>query len=169
MRNQYDNKDCLEMGNSAEYWFADTAKSKRFNVTEASKEENIYDHIDLWLERDGKTYSVDVKAAKRISRADDKLDYTKIWVEVQSVRADNRGWLFDGKADFIAFEQLSCFLVIKRERLIDIVKEKTEKVFVSSAKDALHKLYTRPGRTDCLTILEVNDILPHCATWYKEV
>lgn len=165
MRNQYDNRDCLEMGNSAEYWFADTAKHKRFKVREASKEENINDHIDLWLERDEQTYSVDVKAAKRISRADDKLDYDKIWVEIQSVRADNRGWLFDGKADFIAFEQLSCFLVLKREKLIDIVKEKVQKVFVDSSKDALHKLYTRKGRTDCLTLLEVKDIYEHCKVW----
>ena len=165
MRSQYDNKDCLEMGNSAEYWFADSAKYKRFKVREASKEENINDHIDLWLERDGQTYSVDVKAAKRISRAGYEVDYNFIWVEIQSVRANNRGWLFDGKADFIAFEQLSCFLIVKREKLIEIVKEKVKKEFVNSSKDALHKLYTRKGRTDCLTLLEVKDIYEHCKVW----
>ena len=167
MRNQYDTKDCLETGILSEAMFAKAAVTRGFGIAAATEEENIDKHIDFWITKSNKVYSVDVKAAKRISRADNKKDYSKIWVEIQSVRANNRGWLFDGHADFIAFEQLTCFLIVKREKLIEIVKEKVQKVFVDSSKDALHKLYTRKGRTDCLTLLEVNDILPHSTTWYK--
>ena len=69
MRNQYDNKDCLEMGNTAEAMFEPAAFARGFSITPATKEENIDKHIDFWITKSNKTYSVDVKAAKRISRA----------------------------------------------------------------------------------------------------
>jgi hypothetical protein len=167
MRNQYDNKDCLEMGLTAEQSFVIAANKKQFSCTESTKEENINSHIDFWIHRDDKSYSVDVKAAKRIQRSDKDVNYEKIWVELHSVREDNKGWLLDGKADFIAFEQQDHFIVANRMWLISFIREAVTNVKVKSPSDALYALYTREGRPDILTLINAKDILDISTIWLK--
>ena len=165
MRNQYDNKDCLEMGLTAEQMFVIAAHKKQFLCTESTKEENINSHIDFWIHRDDKSYSVDVKAAKRIQRSDKDVNYEKLWIELHSVRGDNKGWLLDGKADFIAFEQKDHFIITNRKQLIDFVRETVVNVRVKSPIDALYTMYTREGRPDILTLINSKDIIDISKIW----
>ena len=165
MRNQYDNSNCLEMGDTAEKQFAEIAIKNGYEVEPASKEQNINQHIDLWLYKNYRYIPVDVKAAKRLSRQDSSPNYDYLWIELHSVREGNRGWLFHGKSEYIAFQQDGYFLCIKREKLIEIVKQKVAKEYVSSAKDALYKVYRRDGRHDKLTLIETKDILPESIIW----
>jgi hypothetical protein len=62
-RNQYDKKDSLELGQSAESRFASIAQRKGWAVLEASKEGNIEDHYDYeilkeFTIRDFKTHNL---------------------------------------------------------------------------------------------------------------
>lgn len=165
MRNKYDNSDCLDMGESAEKTFATVASQLGYQVLTSTREDNINGHIDFWLTKNEKTIGVDVKAAKRLSRKDSSPNYDYLWIELHSVRENNRGWLFDGKANYIAFQQDGYFLCIKREKLIEIIKSSIIREYVSSPKDALYKVYQREGRADKLTLIETKDILPESIIW----
>lgn len=67
-------------------------------IEEASKEDDIYRHIDIWVGAN----SFDVKAAKKTNRSDLLPNYDIHWIELRNVHGD-KGWLF-GQADYIAFE-----------------------------------------------------------------
>ena len=167
MRNQYDNSNCLEMGDTAEKQFAEIAAKNGYQVLTATKEDNINSHIDFWITKNEKTISVDVKAAKRLSRQDSSPNYDYLWIELHSVRENNKGWLLDGHAHYIAFQQDGYFLCIKREKLIEIIKSSIIREYVSSPKDALYRIYRREGRHDKLTLIETKDILPESIIWTK--
>ena len=174
MRNQYDSFNCLEQGNSAEELFRLTAYSKGYFTTPATKKENIYSHIDIWIlkhtpKQHPTPISIDVKASKRISRSDD-ISSTRddlLWIELHSVRPNNKGWLYEGKADYIAFEQTDCFILIKRDKLIELIPLHTGKTFVSTPDQAKGKLYRRHGRCDLLTIIDTSIVLPFSHIWTK--
>ena len=74
--NQYDSgANCSSVGLNAERLFANLAESKGYVVKSATKEENIFKHIDFFLsklkEGEGiKSTSVDVKARKKNERGD---------------------------------------------------------------------------------------------------
>lgn len=174
MRNQYDSSNCLEQGNSAEELFRLTAYKNGYFTKPSSKDENIYSHIDTWIikhtpNENSIPISVDVKASKRVSRSND-ISSTRddlLWIELHSVKPNNKGWLYDGKADYIAFELSNSFILIKREQLIQVIPTVTEKTFVSRPEEAKGKLYSRPNRCDLLTLIETNIILPYSHIWTK--
>ena len=172
MRNQYDSSNCLEQGNSAEDLFRITAYKNGYFTLPSTQEENIESHIDIWILKnkpESRPISVDVKASKRISRSDD-ISSTRddlLWIELHSVRPNNKGWLYEGKADYIAFEQTDCFILIKRQKLIELIPLHTEKTFVSTPDQAKGKLYRRHGRCDLLTIIDTSIVLPFSYIWTK--
>ncbi|MFQ5604547.1 MAG: hypothetical protein ACE5HS_14855 [bacterium] len=154
-RNKFDKKDSLELGEQAEQVFVNIARSKGWRVQAAESRSNIDEHWDFWLIKDEKKYRVDVKACKRIRRQDSQVQDKWVWIELHGVRAGDRGWLFDGKADLLAFETRTSFIIVKRSELIDLVNTlllKTE--CVKSPENAQYKVYTRKGRPDQLTLIE---------------
>lgn len=168
MKNQYDNHNCLESGDEAENIFKLTSQKNGYLTSPSTREENINSHIDIWLTKNNTTFGVDVKAAKRISRnkslpTQDNL----LWIELHSVRPNNKGWLYSGHAKFIAFEQQNTFIIIKREKLIELIPIHTKKIFVSQAHQAQGKLYQRPNRCDILTLIDTNIIIPYSTIWTK--
>jgi hypothetical protein len=167
MRNRYDNHNCLEIGDNAESIFALTAEKNGYLTTPSTKEENINAHIDLWLTKNNVTVGVDVKATKRISRGDSYAQDELLWVELHSVRPNNKGWLYDGKSKFIAFEQQDTFIIIKRETLIELIPLHTKKIIVTEPSQAKGCIYQRPNRLDMLTLIGVDAILPHATIWTK--
>ena len=70
-RNRFDKKDSLELGERAEALFATLAKKLGWKVSPSSKDENIDEHWDFLIEKEGIAYKVEVKSRKRISRDDD--------------------------------------------------------------------------------------------------
>lgn len=159
-RNRYDKKDSLELGRRAEDAFARLAIQHGFKVMASSGKENIDEHIDYIIERNEKSKKVDVKSLKRKSRWDKELQDEFLWIELHSVRKNNKGWLYDGKADLIAFEMKDCFRLVSRLDLIAQVEALVNlEAKVTSSKDALYKVYSRKDRYDLLTMIKSDDLL----------
>lgn len=169
-RNRYDKKDSLELGRRAEDSFARLAIQHGFKVTASSEKGNIDEHYDYVIERDGKTHKVDVKSIKRKSRGDKELQDEFLWIELHSVRENNKGWLYDGHADLIAFELANSFRIVDRLELIALVEKLVDfDAKVTSPKDALYKVYSRKSRPDLLTMIRSEDLLQlRHAEWGKE-
>ena len=167
-RNQYDKKDSLELGRSAESKFANSAKKHGWTVYAASESDNINEHFDYLMQKDGKTFKVEVKSLKRVNRADEKFQDLYVWVELHGVRKDDRGWLH-GSADLIAFEMTNAFRLVKRTDLLDLVnKLVNSSIKVSSPREALYKSYSRKGRPDLITMIKADDLLSITNTEWKK-
>ncbi len=157
-RNKFDKKDSLELGENAERLFILLAVKLGWKISASSKDENIDEHWDYLIEKENQAFKVEVKSRKRVSRSDEGLQSDLTWIELHGVRPKDTGWLF-GKADLIAFEKEKSFILVKRLDLLAVVNKKVNLVAkVRDPKDALYKIYTRPGRKDKLTLLPTNDI-----------
>ncbi|MBL8051591.1 MAG: hypothetical protein JNM46_10250, partial [Anaerolineales bacterium] len=140
--------------------FARLAIQHGFKVTASSGKENIDEHIDYIIERDGKSKKVDVKSIKRKSRGDKELQDEFLWIELHSVRKNNKGWLYDGKADLIAFELKKSFRLVERLELIKLVEKLVDfEAKVTSSKESLYKVYSRKSRPDLLTMIKSDDLM----------
>ena len=169
-RNKYDKTgQCSIEGHQAEKSLEDLAREKGFVVTKATREQNMHDHIDTFLEGKNKTVSADVKARKRTSRRDKKFNDDWVWVELKNVQGRN-GWLY-GKADFIIFEREKDFVLVPRKGLIKLVNEQVrfDLSFVEKAYQARYRIYQRARRRDQITQLKMEDILNinNVAIWNK--
>ncbi len=158
VRNKFDKKDSLELGEQAEKLFVALAKKSGWKVSPASKDQNIDEHWDYLIEKENLAFKVEVKGRKRIRRDDDGAQSDFTWVELHGVRPKDAGWLF-GKADLIAFEKEDSFILVKKTDLLAMVNKKVNPVAkVHDSKDAVYKIYTRGGRKDKLTLLPADDI-----------
>lgn len=148
---------CLEMGKNAESMFVELCRQHNIQCFSSSKEEDMYEHIDFFISYNkSPKLSVEVKSAKKLSRHDDEVDFNLIYVEFKNVRG-NPGWLY-GKADYIAFQQKNCFLLVKRKKLIDIAETRVTMNFTS--KPTLYKSYRRKDRpNEHVGLIHINDIL----------
>ena len=168
-RNRYDKKDSLELGQRAEGKFARLAVKQGFKITASSARGNIDEHFDYVIERDGKAFKVDVKSRKRVAREDKGTQDEFLWVELHGVRKDDKGWLYAGQADLIAFELSKTFRIVDRLELIALVEKLVDlNAKVASPKDALYKIYSRKSRPDLLTMIKSEDLLGiRHAEWRK--
>lgn len=156
---RFDTKASFQQGNHAEDLFVLAAVKNGWKISASTKEQNIDEHWDFLIEREDQILKVEVKSEKRIERGDGKAQGNFVWVELRNVRG-KVGWLF-GKADVIAFETASTFVFVQRRDLLTVVNQKVDLVAkVTSAKEALYKIYTRSGRKDKLTLLPIRDIEP---------
>ena len=112
-----------------------------------------YMHID-WVCSAG---SIDVKAMKRKSRTGDKSQDI-IWLEFKNNTGD-KGWLY-GKQDFIAFECIDHYLIVRTKHLQNLAEELCDtNKSVAIASDALYKGYTRRNRDDLISMIRRSDLL----------
>jgi len=138
-------KRCYDDGNFYEELFIKSVKTKNPNVRRATEQEDMYQHIDVWVSGLG----VDVKGHRHNQT---------IWLELTNVHG-YKGWL-RGDATLIAFhfEDKNVFRVFFREDLLNFVVENvTEKT--SSKKDYM-KIYTREkwGKKDEVVKVRLSDI-----------
>ena len=164
-------KQSIKEGKSAEDEFSRLAKLRGFLVKPATGMEQ-FDHVDFHLtseEEDGlMTAMVDVKARKRKKRSDSYVQDEWIWGEFKNVRGKD-GWLY-GLADFIAFETEESFILSFRKELVDWCESKIDlKDKVYSAEEAEYMPYTRKGKQDLISMIQLRDIenLPNTAIWKK--
>lgn len=159
-KNKFD-KDgkSAEEGFAAEKTFTEIARSKGLIIQEATKEENMLEHIDYYLKGKDKTVSVDVKSRKRTSRKNKSFNDEWIWIEIKNVQGRN-GWLY-GKADFIAFETENEFLLCPRKSIINIVNSfvRFDLSMVDRAYQAKYRIYQRHKRRDQITQINIKEIL----------
>jgi hypothetical protein len=134
------------------------AARRGWEIKPASPSENIDDHFDYRIRKGPETFRVEVKGKKRIGRADASTQEELVWIELHGVRIHDAGWLF-GKADLIAFQMNASFRLVKRQDLIALVCKLIDyKSKVNAPQDALYRTYSRPGRSDILTLLRYEDL-----------
>ncbi|OUD13857.1 hypothetical protein [Thioflexithrix psekupsensis] len=158
-RNQYDRHHCLEQGQRAEDQFIALIQQRGWQVQRASEHADKHEHWDCVIEKPPRRFKVDVKAMKRIRRQDVTVQDQWLWIELHGVRPSDRGWLYAGQADLLAIEQQTHFLLLKRLDLIDFVDQFVDRQKqVATADQARYCVYSRPGRVDQLTLIEIKQL-----------
>ncbi len=166
-----DHADYIKRGIAVENNFVQEAKHRDYNIWIASEEQNIREHIDLVLQKYGKTFSVDIKA-RRTGNKSRTFDDTWIVVEFLNTMGD-KGWLY-GKADYIVFEREKDFVFCETKDLVNLahtfVDQKTR---VDSYRDAEYKVWGRSyqGKKDLISRMEMSKILnlKNTFIWKKSV
>lgn len=169
-RNRFDRTgQCSEDGKKAEDLFAKLASQREFLVRDATEQEQ-FDHIDYVMQKHNQKTTVDVKARKKLSRSSTEYNDNMVWVEWKNVRGKN-GWLH-GKADLIAFEQESHYLIMSRNQLAMLCEKLVDKnIKAEDPRSALNRVYTRQGRKDLVSLVRISDIEENIKTvrWKKNV
>ncbi|QEQ00790.1 hypothetical protein FFX45_04970 [Thermosynechococcus sp. CL-1] len=171
--NQYDGQgENLKRGLKAEDAFLELARKQGFQVHHASEAADIHEHWDCLLIKGHESLKVDIKAVKKIQRQDPQPQHQYTWIELQGVR--DRGWLFGGHSDYIAFQTLNSFILVQRTALIAFVQKNVDlAVLVTQPTEALKKhqgkypVYRRSGRSDRLILVETDILrqLPGSIEW----
>lgn len=174
-RNQYDiTAENLDRGLKAERKFTLLAVHKGYKIRPSTSYQDIYEHWDYELTKDGRSFKVEVKAMKKIKRSDPSPQDMYAWVELHGVRKWDEGWLYGGKADYIAFETKKSFILVDRKKLLnyinhrlsDEIVDKPEEALVKDAQDK-YKRYRREGRHDELILIEMSVLKSLCwQEWY---
>jgi len=117
----------------------------RPKARKASKEQDIFDHIDFFDEEG----SVDVKGINLPE---------EIWLESKNVKG-KEGWMY-GRADWISFDlpEMGGFVTVLRKNLLDYALDVTDMSALVPKKQAYKKLYRRKDRMDLITIITINDL-----------
>ena len=152
-------KKSINEGDNGEDRFQSLAAIKGFDVRKSNSYENISMHIDFHISKGDKSFTVDVKAMKRVSRTDTNTSNESVWIEFHNVQGKN-GWIY-GEQDCIAFEFSDNFIVVKRASLLNLVNSLIDYdlPYVISPKNAMYRLYQRKGRKDCISIIKKDDLM----------
>lgn len=157
-KNFYDvGGECLKSGQSAEDQF-EKLIAGRGSIRPASFFEQTNSHFDFLLTtQSGKTISYEVKARKKLKRADEKVNDSKIWVEIVGITG-KPGWVY-GKANYLVFEQENDFIIVDRKKLVDFIEKTCDlNDVVNDSYRALYKGYKRQNRLDLITLVYSRDI-----------
>lgn len=130
--------------------------SKYGEVIYANRDQDIYEHWDLKLIREGKETKFDVKACKKVKRTDENVNDEIHWVELKNVRG-NHGWLY-GDADYFVFETIKTWIMVKKVKLQKMIDEKCDKASRVQYPE-LYKMYQRYGRQDLITLIMTLDLI----------
>ena len=143
---------CWKDGTKKESEFGELLKTIYTDVRPATTQEQ-YDHKD-WVCSVG---SIDVKAIKGVSRHG-KKNPNRIWIEFKNTLG-NYGWVY-GKQDFIAFEQVDCYIMVRRKDLAQLAESLCDmNTKVGTPKEALYKLYNRKNSRDLISMIKTEDLL----------
>ena len=118
-----DYKVSVSDGETAEISFMRALK-KKFNECEVSTSnrwENKTKHIDVKFSLGKCKTTFDVKSKKRVSRSDSETSKDFTWVELQN-NFGGKGWAY-GDEKYIAFEWDDEFIIVERQKLLDMVNE----------------------------------------------
>jgi hypothetical protein len=157
-RNKRDISGINQMeGLSAEEAFKHRVESKGCTWLGSTHYENRKQHIDCWVDN----WSVDVKAAKRISRRNRRGQLNEVqdalhWAEHRTI-VGTPGWAHSRDLDYVAFQMLDgTFLCVERCRLSNLLNKRVKANRGKKgrnpymARDGV--LWTRCGRWDAMTL-----------------
>lgn len=148
--------DCSKLGKIKESEFSELLLSQVGGTVQIpSKYQGMYDHIDIIWTYNNRTFTFDIKSAKKNRRADNTPDYNINWVELKNVRG-NPGWLF-GKADYIAFEGEKDWIVCRRTDIIKLIDSKVTNKSIDKSR-SLYTYYQRNGRQDIVVKVLSSDL-----------
>jgi len=167
-----DHKDYIKRGTAVENLFVDEAIRRGYRTKVASAQQNMYDHIDLILTKEGETFTVDIKA--RRTGTDKSKGFDDLWtvVEFKNTMGD-AGWIYT-KSDYIVFERKKDFVFANSNEVREMCEELvdlTDRVF--SFKDANYKVWGRSyqGKRDLISRIEMCKITDLKSTfiWKKSI
>ncbi len=146
-------KDYFKKGQEKEKEFV-SLLSDQLEVKTASQDEDSNEHWDIEINN---RFKIDIKAIKKDWRGGE-LNENIHWLEIRGVK--DEGWLFGGKADYIAFETVDYWVIVDRLKIIEFVSNVCKnKIRTEDPKEALYKLYGRKGRNDVLTKVKTLDLM----------
>jgi hypothetical protein len=167
-----DHKDYIKRGTAVENLFVDEAIRRGYETKVASAQQNMYDHIDLILTKEGETFTVDIKA--RRTGTDKSKGFDDLWtvVEFKNTMGDS-GWLYS-KANYIVFEREKDFVFADTKELINMCEDVVDITDrVSSFRDANYKVWGRSyqGKKDLISRIEMYKIidLKNTFIWKKGI
>ena len=136
-------------GRMAEVRFKRAAEKLGFEVTKASRKEDMHKHIDYWLLYTDRKHAVDVKGNNLPD---------EIWCEFKNVRG-NPGWMY-GNAHIIAFDmpEEGGFAIVDRQELAFWCEKNVIDEFVTDKRHAYRRKYSRKDREDVITKLNLHDL-----------
>lgn len=134
-------------GKKGEELFINTLKENKIPFTTSSKNQNIKEHIDIFM------YSepVDVKGLKKSHREG------YLVIEFKNVLGKAGSCSKDSKAKLIAFQLSKEFLVLRKDEILEFCRANVSKEYVDSFNDCYLKLYSRKGRNDLMTKISLLD------------
>lgn len=160
----YDSNNSCSMGYDSETTLAEVANKYNYTFRDSEDVEDYRDHIDCYLEKNGKKWSLDVKGRKRKARWQDNVDDMPpedvwLWVEFKNVQG-SKGWLY-GKADLIAFELQDKYIIVRRKDLVNLSEKVVDMEYkVLKSYRAEHKVYSRASRPKELTaMINLEDLM----------
>ena len=144
-------------GVNASLRFVKIAREQGYEIIQASRLEDINDHFDYKICKTGDCSKVEVKSAKKIKRSHMEITYDLVYVEFKNVNG-KQGWLY-GKADWVAFEQKSGFILIAATKLIEIAEKLVDRN-AFEPYPRLYKSYRRKDRPDeHVGLIRIQDIM----------
>ena len=167
-----DHKDYIRRGTAVENLFVDEAIRRGYETKVASAQQNMYDHIDLILTKEGETFTVDIKA--RRTGTDKSKGFDDLWtvVEFKNTMGDS-GWLYS-KANYIVFEREKDFVFADTKELINMCENVVDiRDRVSSFREANYKVWggSYQGKKDLISSVEMCKIidLKNTFIWKKGI
>ncbi|MCK9428932.1 MAG: hypothetical protein M0R17_02840 [Candidatus Omnitrophica bacterium] len=145
----------VQEGQTAENLFIETLKKHNWElVSNSTENENTCSHFDFTVKFNNKTYKVDVKDHKRLSRRSERLR-DMYWIEWKNIFG-GPGWI-KGKSDYIAFKYFNQFKLYNRHELLGFCLRKTDfSKIVTDINEALYCIYTR--KKDQISLIKISDL-----------
>lgn len=165
-RNEMDRSGkSFSQGQAAEDSFRLYAQNHGWAVAEASPSQDRYEHFDFVISKNGQRARIEVKSARQFPIAvNGRMTTRFVLVEFRGITGHD-GWLY-GNADFIAFERPEGFLLVGRNKLIQLADELVSDDRASRKENMFHKLYSREGRDDLVSALSIEEV-EKIGAWWK--
>ncbi len=144
-------------GDEAQDLFIEVAQARGYKVDKAPDYIDMYDHIDLFLEKNGAKATVDVKNWKRTGGRHGPIQDENVYIEFKNV-GGYRGWIY-GEADLIAFRRKAGFMLVDRVKLLKYCTSVIDPTSYASSP-TLYKMYRRHDRPKEAVSLITYDEIP---------
>ena len=165
---------CVEEGGEVEDRFAgflpEWFPNQTLNVqrTPRGGHEDRVLGIDVYATIGGKLFSFDVKKRKKENRSDSSPSARFHVVEWTGV-SGHPGWVRKS-ANFVAFEEEDCFLIVPRSALENLLRQRRSKTTLikrGRLEPEPYQLYQRPNNADEIAYVPFDDIqaLPGVKKW----
>lgn len=162
---------CRDRGNKAEEKFKKYIEDNySATITFLNGYRDSTLHQDVLIEfENGRSITVDVKSSRKISRSDKEASDKYTWLEAHGVNKRNRGYILDGKADYIAFENELSWILVKRSDLVGFIVEvstdentlevkTTDEALEAMEEHEAYTVYRRKGRFDKLILTPLDEL-----------
>lgn len=163
-------EEYFTLGKEKEKEFAqDLLLSEGGKLLPVTEYEDIGEHIDLrWFaDSTQRTYTFDVKSARKTNRYDNNVSYDSTWLEILNVNKE-RGSLY-GKQNFIAFELKESWIIVRREDLVNNLYDRiTDPIIYRYNPKSYFKFYTRPNRSDLIVQVPMTFIEEYAIKYIKK-